>query len=343
LTSDINPTSGILSPDHHDRLKGKIVTIPETAGVYKFLNKKGVIIYIGKSINLRKRVTQYFNFNHVNRHPRTLLLIRDIAEISWEVTRSELLALLREDELIKKNWPEYNVKQKEFLKYIYLAFTRDKFPKLQVVIPDKAFQGRQIFGPFRDRYYLEDFLNILYELYPLRTCNNLSEQTNCMKYDISQCAGPCRNAVTKKEYDKIVQGATDFLHGSAFDSLAPIVSKMKTYSADLNFEKARECKRKIDIYYFYSRRQKFIKKFRENILLINETGRYENAFIFNRGKLTHHQRELIDPALFEEAEIPATQAETGPEHDWQLIDRANVIYSWINNKKSGKDICFKKA
>ena len=97
------------------------------------------------------------------------------------------------------------------------------------------------------------------------------------------------------------------------------------------------------MYYFYSRRQKFIKKFRKGILLINEKGRYENAFIFDHGKLIHHQREQKDLTSFEESTIPTMSAEIEPEHEWQLIDRANVIYSWINNKKSGKEIYFKKT
>ncbi|MBN2411166.1 GIY-YIG nuclease family protein [candidate division KSB1 bacterium] len=343
MTHNIKTNKRIRKPDNPAGLQEKLKSIPETAGIYKFLNKKGVIIYIGKSINLKKRITQYFNFNHNSRHPRTLLLIRDIAEISWEETHSELLALLREDELIKEHWPEYNVKQKEFLKYIYLTFTRDKFPKLRIVFPDNILHGQHIFGPFRDRYYLEEFLKVLYELFPLRRCKNLNEKTNCIQYDIGQCAGPCRDAVTKKEYDKIVQDAIDFMHGTNFKSLSPIVREMKEHSAGLDFEKARECKRKLDMYYFYARRQKFFKVFRKSILLINEMGLFENAFIFKNGILLHHQREKIFFNTFDVTVIPAQGAETEPEHEWRIIDRANVIYSWINDKKNKKDIFIKQT
>jgi len=334
---NINPNKHYLKPVGLKRHKEKINSIPEETGVYQFSNVLGNVIYVGKSINLKKRVSGYFNFNFTERHSRTLRLIRDIEEISWEVTNSELLALLREDELIKKHWPEYNVKQKEFLKYIYLTFTDDKFPKLQIVIPDHKFHQKNIFGPFKDSYYLENFLKILYELFPLRTCKDFTEKRTCIKYDIGQCAGPCREGITEKEYYCIVQNVVVFLFGSDPASLHKLEQKMSKHSAGLEFEKAQDLKRKIGIYHFYSKRQKFIKRFRERILMVNEKGRYQNAFLFKHGKLVFHQRKNIDFNTFDVSTIPLLNAGTGPEYNWRIIDRANVVYSWINNKKSEKE------
>ena len=234
--------------------------LPQKPGVYLMKDEKGEIIYVGKAINLRNRVRQYFQSSK-NHTAKTKTMVPHIKEFEYIVTDSEMEALLLECNLIKEHRPRYNIMLKDDKSYPYIKVTvQEDFPRIFItrhVAKDKA----KYYGPFTDAYAIRETVEILHKLFPLRKCKkNLSKAAGkdrpCLNYHIGQCLSPCSGAVSKEEYGKYIKDAMDFLEGKHDAIRKKMEEEMKEAAEQLAFEKAAALRDKIQAMQSVVQRQK---------------------------------------------------------------------------------------
>ena len=226
-----------------DKLKIKIENLPESSGVYKFLDKRKKIIYIGKAINLKKRVKSYFQYNRI-KNSKLELLVKEINNIEVILTTSEAEALVYEASLIKDYNPKYNVELKDDKSYPFLKLTiNEKYPRLFITRkrePDSAIY----YGPYVNVKLLKEAVSFIKKVFPLRTCKRIKNRV-CLEYHIKQCMGVCENKITEKEYNQIVTQVKKFLEGKKKELIKSLEKDMKTFSREMEYEKALFIKKRI--------------------------------------------------------------------------------------------------
>jgi excinuclease ABC subunit C len=221
--------------------KEKIKNIPNLPGSYQFKNKDGIIIYVGKAKDLKKRVSSYFTGSH---DAKTSRLVMNIADIEFIVTSSELDALLLELNLIKKYNPRYNIMLTDDKTYPYIEITNETHPKLVVTRNIKK-KSKMLFGPYPNVSAARSTVKLLNKIYPLRKCDRLPKQA-CLYYYIGQCLAPCINEVTKEDYDGIIQSIKKFLRGDITETIQTLETYMMDAADKLEFERANEYKKTIE-------------------------------------------------------------------------------------------------
>ncbi len=229
----------------------QIQTLPDNPGVYQYYDKEGKILYVGKAKNLKKRVSSYFNKVHDN--ARTNVLVRKIATIKHIVVETENDALLLENNLIKKHQPRYNVMLRDDKSYPWICIKKEPFPR---IFPTRRMikDGSEYYGPYTNFKIVHTVLDMIKELYPLRTCNyDLSEKNIeshkfkvCLEYHIGNCKGPCEGYETREHYEKQVEAIRQLLKGNFKHSLREFKTQMQQYAQDLEFELAQRMKVKIE-------------------------------------------------------------------------------------------------
>ncbi len=227
--------------------------LPDEPGVYKFYNKDKKLIYVGKAKSLKKRVTSYFNkSSSANR--KTIRMVSEIASIEFTMVDSEFDALLLENSLIKKNQPKYNILLKDDKSYPYILLTNERFPR---IIPTRRMvQGAgKYFGPFASIKAMNNVLDLLRNLYTIRTCRyDLSEKNIeqqkfkvCLEYHIGNCKGPCEALQTQEDYDRDIEQAAHILKGNLSIARNYFKQKMQEASENLDFELAQAYKENLDL------------------------------------------------------------------------------------------------
>jgi len=234
-------------------LKKRVAKLPAKPGVYRWLDAKGTVLYVGKALNLRKRVTSYLS-KEAALGPWKQSLMEKAADVSVTVTNSELEALILETNLIKQKKPKYNVLMKDDKNYVYVRISvQEPFPRIDLVrkpAEDKA----KYFGPYVSAYEIRDTLTLLRRVFPYRTCKMSIEPTGqgkdvtvthrdrptpCLDYHIKQCCGPCIGCVTPDAYGSMaVEGVIDFLKGKTEDALLLLSERMKAVARERKFEQA---------------------------------------------------------------------------------------------------------
>lgn len=227
-------------------------SLPNEPGIYKYLNEQGEIIYIGKAKDLKKRVSSYFTNNmHSNRIKR---MIHFIAKFEFVIVDTEQDAFLLENSLIKKYQPRYNVMLKDDKTYPFICIKKEPFPRVfftRRVIKD----GSEYLGPYTSMYNARIVLDLMREIFPLRTCNLNLTQKNieagkfkvCLEYHLKNCLGPCQALQTEEDYDEEIQQIRNILK-SNFGSVKNYLKKKMTEYADQTlFEKAEEFRQKLEI------------------------------------------------------------------------------------------------
>jgi len=210
--------------------------LPHASGVYLMRDEKGLIIYVGKAKDLRKRVTSYFL---ANRSAKTAALVRKIASIEYIITGNEYEALVLENNLIKKYSPHYNISLKDGKSYPMIRITNEKFPKVfktRRLIDD----GSSYYGPYPDAGKLDLYLDLIAKLFPLRRCSTplRKREKPCLYYHIGLCLGPCAGLVSEQEYGKSITAVRNLLEGKTDALLARLQDEMVQASKALNFEEA---------------------------------------------------------------------------------------------------------
>ncbi len=231
-------------------LKNKIDTLPESPGVYQYFNSKGVIIYVGKAKNLKRRVSSYFNKTHESL--KTKKLVQQIAEIEYIVVNSENEALLLENNLIKRYQPHYNILLKDGKSYPWLCITHEKFPR--VFKTRTLTKNADFFGPYSSVRTLDLLLDLIHELYPIRTCNLQLNNENissnkfkvCLEYHIKNCLGVCVGLHTESDYQKNIDEIKQIAQGNSHLIINYLLEQIQHLANEEKFEEAQKLKLKYE-------------------------------------------------------------------------------------------------
>ena len=224
--------------------------MPSTPGVYQYFNKAGDIIYVGKAKNLKRRVSSYFNKEHDS--VKTNILVNNIYDLKYICVNSEADALLLENNLIKKYQPRYNILLKDGKTYPWLCITKEPFPR--VFKTRQVFKGADYFGPYPSSYTLDLLLELIREIYPVRTCklnilpNEISKGKYdlCLQYHIKKCNAPCVGYQSQEDYNAFINEIREIAKGRSHIITDYLLKKMNNLAADYRFEEAQEIKNKYD-------------------------------------------------------------------------------------------------
>ena len=223
-------------------IQKELKKLPDRPGVYIMHDTKDAIIYVGKAINLKRRVHQYF-VRKIGRGPKIERMVEQIARFEYIVTDSELEALVLENNLIKEHRPKYNTLLKDDKTYPYIRVTvEEEYPRVQFTRKMKKDKSRY-FGPFKSAWAVWDTIDLLRKLYKIRDCSrvlprDIGQERPCLNYQIGQCDAPCQGQIGKEAYRENVDRALDFLNGNYAPVLKMLEEKMQKASEELNFEDA---------------------------------------------------------------------------------------------------------
>ncbi|MGG7033897.1 MAG: excinuclease ABC subunit UvrC [Flavobacterium sp.] len=298
----------------------QIQTLPDNPGVYQYYDKEGKILYVGKAKNLKKRVSSYFNKVHDS--AKTNVLVKKIVSIKHIVVPTETDALLLENNLIKTLQPRYNVLLRDDKTYPWICIKNEAFPRIfstRKMVKD----GSEYFGPYTSFKTVHTILDLVKELYPLRTCNYDLSKSNidsgkfkvCLEYHIGNCKGPCEAYETLEEYQKKINAIREILKGNFKESLKDFKKLMMDLASEMKFEEAQKIKEKIEVLENYQSRSTIINPKISNIdvfsIVSDEGAAYVNFLQISHGaiirshtmeikkKLDEPDEELLELAIVE--------------------------------------------
>ena len=265
-------------------LKGIVSNLPDSPGCYQYLNDSGIIIYVGKAKNLKRRVSSYFNKEQQTL--KTKLLVAKIADIRYIVVNSEADALLLENNLIKQHKPRYNVLLKDDKTYPSICITNELFPK--IFKTRKIIKGAgRYFGPYTNSGALNALLELIKEIYPLRTCNlNLTSDgirngryTSCLEYQIKNCPAPCIGKIAAEEYNKMIGEVIAILKGDIKILQEHLLEEMREKAALLDFEAAQNIKKKYELIDNFRTRSEVVSSTINNLDVFSIESDEKSAYI----------------------------------------------------------------
>ncbi|MEP7269769.1 MAG: excinuclease ABC subunit UvrC [Saprospiraceae bacterium] len=231
--------------------------IPEQPGIYKFMDAKGEIIYVGKAKNLLKRTTSYFTDSKGHSF-KTVTMVKHAAKLEYLVVETEHDALLLESTLIKKNQPRYNVNLKDGKTYVFICIKKERFPK--IYFTRRIYRdGSEYFGPYTSKYKAEIILDFIKSIFPLRNCTLHLTPENidrhkfkvCLEYHIKNCAGPCEGLETEAQYNGRIKQIRNILNGNFGEAKVFLNDEMNLASENLDFENAQLQKTRLDAFENY--------------------------------------------------------------------------------------------
>lgn len=324
--------------------------IPDNPGVYLMKNEKGKIIYVGKAKNLRNRVSSYFK--NINSHnAKTLELVKNIRDIEFFICKTEVEALILENNLIKKNKPKYNILLKDEKTYPYIKFTREKFPKIEVVRSTKRLNEKaDYFGPYPMGIFFA--VKSLLKIFPMRDCNRNMEKITkpCLKYHMNTCPAPCVYKDIETEYNVNVENFKSFLKGHQSDILDILEKRMKHFSDNMEFERAINEREKINSLKRMLETQiiEYSKEINEDVFVFEEKREFVFLCVLNirEGKVINKNHIKIsmeksqEDDLFERLITSYYEKRSIPRNiicDMRYEDKSELIKEWSKIEK-GKEI-----
>lgn len=215
--------------------KDLLKSIPEKTGVYVMYSKTGEVIYVGKSINLKSRISSYFSTKGHSR--RIQNMVSKVVKVDFIVVNTESEALILEATLIKKHKPRYNVLMKDSKFYPFVKVSRDEFPYINVTRKYKPDETVEYFGPFTDSKLPHKLVDVIQRVFKLRVCRNMQKSV-CLNYYIDRCSAPCVGKISPKEYRENVEKAKEILRGKVDEVINSLTEMMREEAKKLNFEKA---------------------------------------------------------------------------------------------------------
>lgn len=304
----------------NEYLRGIVLNLPSTPGIYQYLNKEGVIIYVGKAKNLKRRVYSYFSKEHQS--AKTRILVSKIADIRYIVVNTEEDALLLENNLIKKYKPRYNVLLKDDKSYPSICVSNEYFPRV--------FKTRQIirngstyYGPYSHIPSMQAVLDLIKKLYPLRTCHLALTPENirqgkfnvCLEYHIKNCKGPCIGMQSHDEYMDNIAQVKEILKGNTQAISDALMKEMMSLAEEMKFEEAQKVKEKYEQIESYRAKSEVVSSILHNIdvfsIEMDENSAYINylhitngcinqAFTFEyKKRLNETKEELLQLGIIE--------------------------------------------
>ena len=298
----------------------QITSLPDSPGVYQYYDKSGKILYVGKAKNLKKRVSSYFTKTHDS--GKTSVLVKKIHSIKHIVVATETDALLLENNLIKKYLPRYNVMLKDDKSYPWICIKNERFPRVfttRRVIKD----GSEYFGPYTSMKTVHTLLDLIKELYPLRTCNYDLSQKNisagkykaCLEYHLGNCLAPCEEKQTETDYNTNMDAIRQIIKGNFKNSLQQFKNQMKNYATHQQYEEAQQLKEKIEILENYQSKSTVVNPKINNVdvfsIVSDESYAYINFLQISHGaiirshtseikkKLDESDQELLELAIID--------------------------------------------
>jgi len=220
-------------------------TLPEKPGVYRFYDKQGVLLYVGKAKNLKKRVSSYFTKKH--EIVKLQVLVSKVSHIETVIVNSEWEALLLENSMIKQYVPRYNAMLKDDKTYPWIAISKEQYPR--IFSTRKPNQDTQtLFGPYPSVRYMNTLLDTLFSIFPVRNCRVMPHNSRpCIQYQIKRCAAPCANLISQEAYQNNVNRIIEIIKGNRSLVISMLQNEMKQYADKMEFEQAQELKEKLDI------------------------------------------------------------------------------------------------
>lgn len=259
-----------MTSEKDEKIKAILAAIPEKPGSYQYYDEKGTIIYVGKAKNLKRRVSSYFNKEHDNN--KTRVLVKQIRDIKYIVVDTEEDALLLENNLIKQYRPRYNVLLKDDKTYPSIVVKNEYFPRVfqtRNIVRD----GSQYYGPYPSVFTAKVMLQMLKELYPIRTCKYpLTPESIaqgrykvCLEYHIKRCKGPCEGLQSLEEYQKNITEVKEILKGNISQISKHLYEEMQQLAAEWRFEEAQAVKEKYEVIENYRSKSTVVTPMLHNI------------------------------------------------------------------------------
>ncbi|MBN2764981.1 MAG: excinuclease ABC subunit UvrC [Paludibacteraceae bacterium] len=294
-----------------DALKQQISTLPDLPGVYQYFNVNDEIIYVGKAKNLKKRVSSYFN--KVHEYGKTNVLVKNISYLKYIVVDTEEDALLLENNLIKQYQPRYNVLLKDGKTYPSICITNEPFPrvfKTRNIIKN----GSLYYGPYSSNFTINSLLEIIHQLYPIRTCRLPLFDENikkgkfkvCLQYHIHKCNGPCEAKETIDEYRKYIDAIKKIIEGDANEISRFLLDEMKILASEYKFEEAHLVKQKYELIENYKSKSVISNTILEDTDVFaydeNENSAFVNILRISKGSIVQGYTIEYRKRLYEEKE-----------------------------------------
>ena len=292
----------------HSELELQLKTLPSEPGVYRYYDKKGEILYVGKAKNLKNRVLSYFNKSQIGY--KTRMMVSKIVRLETTVVNSEYDALLLENNLIKEYQPFYNILLKDDKSYPWICIKKEPFPRIFLtrnVIKD----GSEYYGPYAKVKQAKTLIEVIKNIYKLRTCSlNLAPEKIkegkykvCLEYHIKNCAGPCEGLETEEEYAKKLNAIRGIIKGEFKAAREYLEAEMYNYAAKLEFENAQQSKEKLQILENYQTHTTIVSSNINDVdvfgIISDEAAAYVNYFKIKNGSIIQSYTTEIKKMLDE--------------------------------------------
>ena len=339
----------------NEALQLQLKTLPDSPGVYQYLNEEKTIIYVGKAKNLKKRVNSYFTKKHT--HGKTRVLVKKIHSIKHIVVNSETDALLLENNLIKKYQPKYNVQLKDDKSYPWICIKKERFPRVFMtrrLIKD----GSEYFGPYTSVKTVKILLDLFKELYHIRTCKyDLSEENIknkkfkvCLEYHLKNCLGPCEGLQSQESYDEDIKAIKNIIKGNFKESIQAFEKLMLDYANNMQFEEAQRIKEKLDRLSTYQAKSTIVNPSINNVdvfsIIDDESFAYANFLKIANGsiiqshtteikkKLDENKKDLLELFIIEiRQRFQSNSKEIYVPFDVNVGDEIKVTIPKLGDKK----------
>jgi len=350
-----------------DEYKELAITIPSGPGIYKFIAKDDEVLYVGKAKNLKNRVASYFG-ERKDRLAKTKAMVKKATRIEFTIVESEHDALLLECSLIKKYQPPFNVMLKDGKGYPYICIKNERFPR--VFVTRRVFKdGSSYFGPYVNQKQVYVILELIKNLFPLRTCSlNLapepirkSKYKVCLEYHIKNCKGPCEGYETEEQYMEKIAQIKHMLKGQFSNVKVHLKQQMTSFVEELEFEKAQDVKEKLDVFEDYQGKSTVVNPSINDIdvfsIVGDESEAYVNYLKIVNGAIIHtftlemtknldeDERDLLVYAILDLRErFESTSAEIILPFEVEIEDhRFQITVPKIGDKKKLLELSQKNA
>ncbi|MCE5322182.1 excinuclease ABC subunit UvrC [bacterium] len=345
----------VLEKRYSVTLREKLSSLPTSPGCYLMKNSSGEIIYVGKAKVLRNRVRQYFQ-KGADHTRRTRRMVREIADLTWIATDTELEALILESNLIKKHNPNYNVRLRDDKSYPYIAITlSDEWPRVEYKrkLRMQPKEADRYFGPYTDTEAVRDTMRLIRRVFRV-PCGfkhpELSKGKACMYYHINQCTGVCAGKITHDEYMTVIDDVMDFLAGKREKLVKKLLAQMEQAAENLEFEKAARLRDQVQAIQTLIARQKVISTALEDqdviAMVADGCNTIAEMFFIRGGKLIGQEHYLLENAC--EDDLSASLQEfidqhytTAPYVPPEILVNADIAEldmteSWLRQKRGTK-------